>query len=78
MTSQPNERSGGRGSYATWRRPATWRNQRLTWFQLALFWSTKSSMGSFTCHVHALSQMPSLLAFRQSPIERFPFHPMGT
>ena len=43
MTSQPNERSGGRGSYATWRRPATWRNQRLTWFQLALFWSTTRS-----------------------------------
>jgi antitoxin FitA len=44
MTGQFNEGGAGsvasKRSYATWRRPATWRNQRLTWFQLALFWST--------------------------------------
>jgi hypothetical protein len=46
MTGQFNECRAGsvesKRSYATWRMPATWRNQKLTWFQLALFWSTIS------------------------------------
>jgi hypothetical protein len=35
-----NSAGASAGSYATWRRLVTWRNQRINGFQLALFWST--------------------------------------
>src|SRR5437867_196943 len=47
MTRQTNECNRGsvvqREDYAACRTAATWRNQRRTWFQLALFWQASSS-----------------------------------